>query len=92
MAVESSTDRADMLGDWDTFTVDGVSVSGVFGREYVEVNGMESYSPVFTCQTADVAHAAIGDVATSESDGVNYTIRSIQPDGTGISALVLEVN
>lgn len=64
--------------------------SGLFDRAYAGVGDIpvESYSPAVTCRSADVAELEHGDSVTV--DGSDYTIRSIQPDGTGITVLILE--
>ena len=98
MAVESTTDRAGMMGDWDSATYTDnqyphpssvtTTINGIFDHEYVELNGVESYSPIFTCQTSDVSNAKHGARMTINS--INYTVVGVQPDGTGIVQLILE--
>ena len=62
------------------FEVDPISGVGVVGVQ-----------PRFICTTADLpSGAAAGDAITV--DGIAYTVRVIQPEGTGITTLVLEKN
>lgn len=99
MAVESSSDRAGMLDDWDeALYTDNqyphpssitTTINGIFDREYVEINGVESYSPVFICQSSDVPNANHGARMTINS--IVYTVVGVQPDGAGISMLILEL-
>jgi hypothetical protein len=50
--------------------------------------GVALQQPRFHCRTADVSSAAEGDALVV--GGVNYTIRIVQDDGTGMTMLVLE--
>lgn len=63
-------------------------INGIFGMEYVEIKGVETYAPVFDCATSDVSDASHGAKLTI--DAVIYTVRGVQPDGTGLTRLVLE--
>lgn len=69
-------------------TYEGSTVNGVFDREYSAVLGLEANTPTFTCDESDVSDIAHGDTITI--DGTDYTVREIQPDGTGVVVLVLE--
>jgi len=99
MAVESYSDRAGMMDDWDSATYTDAqyphpssvttTIDGIFDKEYVELNGVESYSPVFTCQTSDVPNVKHG--ARMTINLINYTVVGVQPDGTGVVQLILEV-
>ena len=72
----------------DTATVGAGSINGIFSREYAEVNRVEGYHPTFTISAADAAtitkNSTVLTIAT-----VNYTAVSKQPDGTGMTLLVL---
>jgi len=96
MAVESAADRA-IFFEVDDFataaTFGGGTVNGIFDNEFVEVDagggvGFALVQPRFQCRTQDVSSASEGDAITI--DGTAYTIRVVQPDGTGITTLVLE--
>lgn len=78
-----------------TYTPDGGSastISGIFDDEYVEVDGQNvgiaSNMPVFQCKTSDVISASDGDALVVNA--VNYTIRVVKHDGTGMTILMLE--
>ena len=47
-------------------------------------------APQFVCLTSDVSSAAEGDALVTGS--VNYTVRDVIDDGTGITRLMLEVD
>lgn len=72
---------------------DGSSVNGIFDNDFVEVDagggvGFALQQPRFVCRTADVSTTVEGDSISINS--VNYTIRIVQDDGTGVTTLVLE--
>jgi len=103
MAVESATDRAifvnvDDFGVAATYTPSGgasSTVNGIFDNDFIEVDagggvGVALQQPRFHCRTADVSSASEGDALVVS--GVNYTIRIVQDDGTGMTMLVLEKN
>ena len=72
------------------------TVNGIFDNEFFEVDplsgvGVVSAQPRLFCTTADLpSGAASGDAITI--DGTAYTVRVIQPEGTGVTTLVLEKN
>ena len=103
MAVESNTERAVFLSTSDfgqtaTYTPSGGSAStinGIFesGDGGVDLGGsvgVTSDDPQFHCATSDVASAGEGD--TLVTGGVNYTVRDVTDDGTGMTILMLEVD
>jgi hypothetical protein len=100
MAVETATELAiffdaDDFGVTASYTPSGGSASnvkGIFDNEFFEAGvgevGVAIQQPRFVCRTSDVSAAAEGDAITINS--VAYTIRVVQPDGTGVTTLVLE--
>ena len=64
-------------------------VKGILGSAYVEVNGVESSKPAFTCAFSDVEDVMHSDSLVIES--IEYKIVAVKPDGTGIAVLVLEL-
>lgn len=101
MAVESAADRA-IFVDTDDFGVAGSytpaggvasTVNGIFDNEFIEVDagggiGVAMQQPRFHCRTSDVSSAAEGDAITINA--INYVIRVVEDDGTGMTVLVLE--
>ena len=53
-------------------------VTGIFESQFVEVNGIEGVRPVFTCAAKDVVNLG------------QYKVAGVQPDGTGLTSLILE--
>lgn len=101
MGIETETERAiffdiDGFGSTATYTPSGgdaVSINGIYEDDYELLDaggtvGFASSSPTFQCSTADVSGAAEGDALTV--GGVNYIIRVVMDDGTGITMLQLE--
>jgi len=100
MAIETAVEREIMLADFGvaaTFTPaagGGGSIVGILDNDYeaADIGGSVSFAvsrPRFTCRTADVANAADGDSLVVE--GINYVIRVVMNDGTGMTELMLEV-
>lgn len=87
-------DAADGFAVSATFKTSAIAV--IFENTYYAVPGeevdVESSQPVAHCKSADVESAVIGDTLTiNDSDHAgDYTIINVRPDGTGVSALVLE--
>ena len=99
MTVESAGDRLELLADFGVACkhtlASGLvkSLTGIFDNEFGEQLagasvGIETQVPMITVRSADVTSAAHGDAI--EVDAVDYKIRGIHPDGTGMTILVLE--
>lgn len=93
MTVETATDREAMLADFGVdATVGRSTVRGILTSPYLEVLDTETPGTAtrdhrFMARSGDVAGIARG--STMEIEGTVYKVRSIQPDGTGITELVL---
>ena len=89
--MESATDRAEFF-NLDDFAVvatyQGNSINGIFGDQFVEINGVESSRPTFLTTATAVPDDPHDN--TIVIDSVNYTIVGHQPDGTGFITLILE--
>ena len=87
-------DIAALLSDFGVHAklADARTVLGLFDNDYVGVGDIpvDSSGPAFTLASADVTtyEIAFGTVLTIES--ADYTVRSLQPDGHGITVLRLE--
>lgn len=76
-----------------TATLDGgEAFSAVFDAVYIEPLGMSGAQPSIECASADVSTAEHGSavVVTYKSVVTSYTVASIQPDGTGMTRLLLQ--
>lgn len=72
----------------DNATIGGATVAGIFDNQFVEVHGIEGVRPVFTCDEDDVSSLSHGSSLTIKS--TSYKVAGIQPDGTGLTSLILE--
>lgn len=98
MAVESAEDRAVFLNPIEfgveATYVDGTTLNGIFDSDYFAADigarvAVEGARLRFICRSADLpAEAASGDSITIDS--VEYAVREIHPDGTGMTELVIE--
>lgn len=72
-----------------------VKLSLIFDREFIEqslgVLTNEGRKPLGLARTSDVAlHELVKDsVITRDSDGAKYAVKRFEPDGTGMTLLVL---
>ena len=70
--------------------VDGVTVRALFDNGSVDAFGIVAgTAPILLTASAGISSAAVGDAVTANS--VAYTITDIQPDGTGMSRLLLDL-
>lgn len=93
-----------MLGDVAhgfslTARLDNYPVRGILSKEFVEINGAESYAPTFrvaeaallTGKASDIRHADTLWIDEPMPTGTTrYTVRGVQPDGLGEVLLILE--
>jgi len=68
------------------------TVRGIFDSAYQLADpgaytGVASAEPAFTCRSSDVSGARQGEALTV--NGTTYRIRTPQPDGTGVTVLML---
>lgn len=91
-AVFSRLANADAYLDWSP-------VSGIFDNDYalgaVGPFGMASSTPIFTLDSAQVPSGVVGKTLaigedTATTSQVRYTVAAHEPDGTGVSRLLLE--
>lgn len=94
MSVESASDELGMLSDFGVnATVQGVSspVLGIFDDKYQVISAdgetIDSAAPMFLCRSIDVPAVVNGQ--TCQINSITYKIRSVQPDGTGFTRLIL---
>ena len=92
-ALEASVNNAVMAHLSNaTATLNGVEVVGMFDNSYHAGDigiGMASTQPAFTTLTAHVTGEAVGQLLVIH--GTSYYVAAHEPDGTGMSLLLLEV-
>ena len=64
------------------------AVVGLFEHQYVEVLGTESMTPTFSCRTTALPTDTHDYKLTYDS--ITYTVARPEPDGTGMTLLILE--
>jgi len=88
MFTEDLSEFLDATEMADNATIGSATVAGIFDNQFVEVHGIEGVRPVFTCDESDVSSIAHGDALTIKT--VSYKVAGVQPDGTGLTSLILE--
>lgn len=72
-----------------TATVGGVALSGIFDAQYADAFGLIAGTvPALLIDDDDAPDVAAGDVVSVGGRG--YLVAVVQPDGTGMSRLILE--
>jgi hypothetical protein len=70
-------------------TVGLVTVRGIYDTDYGDPMGLVAGNrPVLTVTTADVAGVDVGTAVSINATA--FTVAEVQPDGTGVTRLVLE--
>jgi hypothetical protein len=70
-------------------TLAGVSVNGIFDASYYEPLGeVEGRQPMFMLPTASASSAAHGQSLVIGA--TTYKVRGVEPDGAGVTTLILE--
>ena len=70
--------------------LNGVSVTGIFDNGYAEPFGeVEGRQPTFVLPTASASSVAQGQSLVIGA--ATYKVRGVEPDGTGVTALRLEL-
>jgi hypothetical protein len=70
-------------------TLNGSPVRGIFDNAYVDSFGLATRQPRFALSTAQAGSAAQG--ATLVIGVATYRVTAVQPDGTGMTELALEL-
>jgi hypothetical protein len=70
-----------------TATVGGVTVEALWDAAYTDPLGMAGNQPQLIVASEDLPSVAVGQAVTVNA--VNYTVTGIEPDGTGITTLIL---
>ena len=99
MALETAQDLLNFFdtethGSNATVTINGSAstISVIINKEYFAIAGesvdVDGTQPVVTCRSTDVTGIDTSD--TIVIDAVTYNIVNIQPDGTGMTVLILQ--
>jgi hypothetical protein len=81
----------DTDGFAESAVYNGATINGIFERAYVQDDsfsaGVQGYGPAFICAASSVD--AVPDGKTIVILGVSYTVLRGEPDGTGVTTLIL---
>lgn len=90
MAVESDADRAAVLDDFGVTVIIGgtTTITCIFDNGFSDELGNWVTTPILTARTIDISSYARGQALAI--DGVAYTIADSQPDGQGITTVILQ--
>lgn len=78
---------ADMPG-YALATIGASEVAGRFRKDYAEAFGVAGNAPQFAAADADLAGVSQGSSLTI--GGTGYTVTAIQPNGRGLTRLMLQ--
>lgn len=88
---ETDADRLAVIQccDGQLVTVATASVWGIFENAYAEDLNIAGTRPQLRCRTTDVSTAIVGTAVVVNE--LSYLVRGVQPDGTGMTVLILEL-
>lgn len=69
-------------------TIGGVAVSAIFSNRSADVLDVAGTQPYLTVESSVVASTARGTAVVV--NGTNYTVAKLEPDGTGLTRVILE--
>lgn len=72
-------------------TLNGLTVTGIFSRTYAETFGMATTEPAFTMLEPVPPQAAVTQGSQIVIGQQTWRIRAVEPDGTGMLRLSLEL-
>ncbi len=82
--------NTDDFAEGFTFSRTALSVASIFDNEFtVIVDDVESSAPAITVNDSDITGIIHGDTFTRDSDSTVYNVIGIQPDGTGVTVVIL---
>ena len=68
--------------------LDGRTVTGIFEHGYLDIDGISTYTAMYTLAASSAPDVVRGSVLVIGSE--TFRVRGPQPDGTGIVVLPLE--
>jgi hypothetical protein len=85
----SDVELAGYLADFgQPVVVDGVTITAVFRRQFVESLDVEGERPTLLCRSSDVSSVVHGDAVTVNA--ASYTVYGIEPRDDGLTLLILK--
>lgn len=71
-----------------SITLKGVMCQAIFDNGYASSLGMDGAGPAITLASGDAAEVGQGDAVVI--GGVNYSVVTVEPDGTGMTVIRLQ--
>ena len=88
--IESDADRLTYLQAFGVVaSTDRGELLGIFDRDYAAADDVEVRVPMLECRTSDVARLKVAKGTPVMIDGSAFTVRRAEPEGTGMTKLVL---
>ena len=72
-----------------TVTASGICFAAIFDAEFTDGLDIEGSAPVLTVRSSDATRVQLRKGVRVDVEGASYVVRRIEPDGTGISRVVL---
>ena len=89
MNFETDNDRMAFLADFGSdILINGNTVVGIFDNTYEDTLGVSVTTPLITVRDIDIPDLERGNPVIVNS--ISYTVAEIQPDGLGISHVILQ--
>lgn len=80
----------EQFADDFVFSRSGLTISGLFDKEFIlVVDDVETTAPALTVADSDIVGIIHGDTLTEVSTSIVYNVTGIQPDGTGVTLVIL---
>lgn len=91
---DSDADRLEMIQSLGGQLVRPENFWAIYDNEFLIVEGMETSQPILTCRTSDVRAASLAKddillVLDESGEERERKVRRIEPDGTGMTKVVL---
>lgn len=89
--IESDADRLAILQAFGIpVTAERGTLLGIFDAQYVDAAGIDQAAPMLEVRSSDVAALQLRKGSTLTVEAAAYRVRRIEPDGTGMTRLILE--
>jgi len=88
--IESETDRQVFLEVFgEDVIVDGTTIRGIFDYAYAETLDVSAREPMVMVSSADVVGVSHGTPVVVPSISFSGTVKVVEPDGVGMTTLML---
>ena len=85
--------QTDDFSEQFVFSRSGLTIDAIFDNEFsIVVEDVESTAPEITAADTDIVGVVHSDTFTNVETSAVYNVIGIQPDGTGLTLLVLSLD